>query len=79
MAEGKVGLVINFDSSARGLAESTFMTEKDTTTKFKMSLDMSEKDILKYSQITSLNVYGGAFTHTDSGTFKRKNEQMPKF
>ncbi|QUM86785.1 MULTISPECIES: heme-binding beta-barrel domain-containing protein [unclassified Moritella] len=78
VAEGKAGQVINFESSTRGVAESKFMTEKDTTTKFKMSLDMSEKDILKYSQITSLEVYGGAFTHTDSGTFKRKNEQTPK-
>ncbi|AGH82068.1 putative signal peptide protein [Psychromonas sp. CNPT3] len=63
--------IINFESAPRGIAESGFMTQKDTTTKFTMSLDLSKKDILKYTQMTSLNVYGKAFSHSDSATLKR--------
>jgi len=71
VAEGKAGNTINFETKLEGVAESQFMTEKDRTTKFTMSLDMSKKDILTYSQATTMHVYGKPFTHTDGGTLKR--------
>ena len=72
VAEGKAGKVMTFKTSNKGVAESQFMTQKDSTSNFMMTLDMSEKDTLKYSQVTSLSVYGKSFNHTDSGTLKRK-------
>lgn len=71
VAEGKAGDVIKFTTPKRGIAESSFMSQKDTTTNFLMTLDMSEKDIIRYSQTTSLEVYGKPFAHTDSSTLKR--------
>ncbi len=73
VSEGKSGQVINFETSPKGIAESQFMAENGTTTKFTMSLDMSKKDILRYSQTTNLHIYGKPFAHADSGILERIN------
>lgn len=71
VTEGKVGKKIQFNTQKRGIAESEYMTKNDTTTDFSMILDISEKDMIKYSQTTSLHVYDKPFSHTDSSTLIR--------
>ncbi|MNG20121.1 hypothetical protein D3C85_1201080 [compost metagenome] len=69
--EGKAGNKIEFKAGKRGIAESTYMTENDSTTDFSMTLDFSQKDLLKYNQTTNLMVYGKPFAHTDSASLTR--------
>ncbi len=71
VAEGKAGDTINFAVKPKGIAESQFMSEKATTTNFIMRLDMRDKDVLRYTQTTSLEIYGKPFAHTDSSTLIR--------
>ncbi|WP_070967233.1 heme-binding beta-barrel domain-containing protein [Vibrio sonorensis] len=71
VAEGKAGEVIEFKTQKRGIAESKYMTQHDTTIDFTMTLDLSETDRLKYSQTTALHVYGKPFNHSDSGSLIR--------
>ena len=71
VAEGKAGDTIEFKASTRGVAETEYMTKNDTTKNFTMRLDFSKKDVITYSQATSLHVYGKPFTHTDSSTLVR--------
>lgn len=71
VTEGKVGDKIEFKTQKRGIAESEYMTKNDTTTDFIMTFDMSEKDIIRYSQTTSLHVYDKPFSHTDTSTLER--------
>lgn len=68
VTEGSAGNKITFKTQKRGIAESEFMTKNDTTTDFSMTLDMSKKGKLQYTQITSLHVYGKPFAHSDSST-----------
>lgn len=68
VVEGKAGNKVDFKTGKRGIAESSYMSENDSTTDFMMSLDFSVKDQLKYNQTTSLQVYGKPFAHSDSGT-----------
>ncbi|MNH06897.1 hypothetical protein D3C79_662760 [compost metagenome] len=69
--EGKAGNKIDFKTGKRSLAESDYMSANGTTTDLVMSLDFTEKDMLKYTQTTSLNIYGNPFSHTDSGSLTR--------
>lgn len=71
VTEGAVGDKIQFKTKQRGIAESEYMTKNDTTTDFTMLLDISEKDVIRYSQTTSLHVYGKPFAHTDTSTLVR--------
>lgn len=71
VTEGTVGDKIQFKTKQRGIAESEYMTKNDTTTDFTMLLDISEKDVIRYSQTTSLHVYGKPFAHTDTSTLVR--------
>ncbi|WP_429073441.1 heme-binding beta-barrel domain-containing protein [Aeromonas veronii] len=73
VTEGKAGNKIEFKASKRGIAESNYMTINDSTTDFSMTLDFSEKDLLKYSQTTNLMVYGKPFAHSDSASLTRTN------
>ncbi|MEJ3634853.1 heme-binding beta-barrel domain-containing protein [Vibrio vulnificus] len=71
VTEGKVGDKIQFKTKQRGIAESEYMSKNDTTTDFTMLLDITEKDVIRYSQTTSLHVYGKPFAHTDTSTLVR--------
>ncbi len=71
VTEGKAGDKITFNTPKRGIAESEFMTKNATTTDFVMQLDMSEANVLKYSQTTSLNIYDKPFAHTDTSTLEK--------
>ncbi|EOV0110564.1 heme-binding beta-barrel domain-containing protein [Vibrio parahaemolyticus] len=71
VTEGKAGDKIEFKTQKRGIAESSYMSQNDSTTNFAMFFDMSEKDTLRYTQTTSLHVYGKPFAHTDSSTLIR--------
>lgn len=71
VTEGKAGNKIDFKTGKRGISESSYMTANDTTTGFAMTLDFSEKDLLRYTQTTSLNVYGKPFAHTDSSALAK--------
>ncbi len=73
VTEGEAGDKITFKTQERGIAESKFMTKNDSTTDFSMTLDMSEKGQLQYSQTTSLHVYGKPFAHSDSSTLMKIN------
>lgn len=71
VTEGKAGNKIDFKTGKRGISESSYMTANDTTTGFAMTLDFSQKDLLRYTQTTSLNVYGKPFAHTDSSALAK--------
>ncbi|ANS87343.1 hypothetical protein VSVS12_03642 [Vibrio scophthalmi] len=68
VTEGKVSDKIEFKTQKRGIAESEYMTKNDTTTDFSMLLDISDKEVIRYSQTTALHVYGKPFAHTDTST-----------
>lgn len=71
VTEGKAGNKVDFKTDKRGIAESSYMSENDSTTDFIMSLDLSVKNQLKYNQTTSLQVYGKPFAHSDSGSLTK--------
>lgn len=71
VTEGKAGNKIDFKTGNRGIAESSYMTDNDSTLDYILTLDFSEKDKLKYNQVTSLNVYGKPFAHSDSGSLTK--------
>jgi hypothetical protein len=54
-----------------GIAQSTFLTAKAKTTAYKHRSEISG-DTLKYSQTTSLEIYGRAVEHTDESVLIRK-------
>ncbi len=66
-AEGPAGDTMTLVASKRGIAESEYMTDNATTTGFTMNISISD-DTLTYSQTTGLEIYDGAFAHTDSST-----------
>ncbi len=70
VAEGKAGSKMTLTSTQRGVAESSYMNKKATTTSFSMTLDISP-DTFSYSQTTNLKIYGKEFPHTDSATLKK--------
>jgi len=73
VAEGKAGTKMKLEAPKRGIAESSFMSDKAATTAFSMTIDLSDKDTLKYTQNTALNIYGKPRVHTDSSVLKRVN------
>ncbi len=73
MAEGQVGDKIQFKTMQNGVAESEYLLENDTTQGFIMTLDISEDDVISYTQTTQLRVYGKPFSHTDTSTLVRVN------
>ncbi|WP_339674043.1 heme-binding beta-barrel domain-containing protein [Dasania marina] len=70
VAEGKAGSKMTLTAPQRGIAESSYMNAKATTTSFSMTIDISS-DTLIYSQTTGLKIYGKDFPHTDSATLKK--------
>ncbi len=70
VAEGKAGSKMTLTSTQPGVAESSYMNKKATTTRFSMNMDISP-DTFSYTQTTSLNIYGKEFPHTDSATLKK--------
>jgi hypothetical protein len=70
VAEGKAGSKMTLTSTQRGVAESSYMNKKATTTRFTMNMDISP-DTFSYTQTTSLKIYGKEFPHTDSATLKK--------
>lgn len=73
VAEGQVGDKIQFKTMQNGVAESEYLLENDTTQGFIMTLDISEDDVISYTQTTQLRVYGKPFSHTDTSTLVRVN------
>nr|WP_285378460.1 heme-binding beta-barrel domain-containing protein [Vibrio sp. B172a] len=71
VTEGKAGSRINFTAINSGIAQSKFMLDNALTTGFTMVMDFTEKDTLRYSQTTNLDIYGKPFSHSDSSTLKR--------
>ncbi|HDO1354865.1 TPA: FABP family protein [Aeromonas veronii] len=71
VTEGKAGNKIEFKTGKRGIAESAYMTTNDSTTDFSMTLDFSQKNLLKYNQTTSLMVYEKPFAHSDSASLTK--------
>lgn len=71
VTEGKAGNKIAFKTGKRGIAESVYMTSNDSTTDFSMTLDFSQKNLLKYNQTTSLIVYEKPFAHSDSASLTK--------
>ncbi|WP_231871174.1 heme-binding beta-barrel domain-containing protein [Halioglobus sp. HI00S01] len=57
-------------SETFGIVQSPFMLEKAKTTAFKMTMKVSG-DELVYEEITSLDIYGRQFEHTDGATLHR--------
>jgi hypothetical protein len=70
VAEGKAGSKMTLTAPQRGVAESSYMNKKATTTAFTMSMDIGS-DTFTYTQTTSLKIYGKDFAHTDSATLKK--------
>lgn len=70
VAEGKAGSKMTLTAPQRGIAESSYMNTKATTTSFTMTINISP-DMLTYSQTTGLKIYGKDFPHTDSATLKK--------
>jgi len=69
-AEGVAGNTMTLTAPARGIAESSYMTENASTTGFTMSIKIEENK-LTYSQNTMLDIYGQSMSHTDSSTLIR--------
>jgi len=70
VAEGTAGSKMTLTAPQRGVAESTYMNEKATTTSFSMTIDISP-DTFSYTQTTGLKIYGKDFPHTDSAILKK--------
>jgi len=66
-AEGKAGNTMTLIAPERGVAESSYMTEKASTTGFSMEIHI-EGNKLTYSQNTLLDIYGKSLSHTDGST-----------
>ncbi|WP_429738725.1 heme-binding beta-barrel domain-containing protein [Enterovibrio makurazakiensis] len=71
VTQGDAGNNIQFSTAKEGMAQSQYMFENATTSDFTMVLDFSEKDILRYTQTTSLNIYDKPFSHSDSSTLMK--------
>ena len=69
-AEGPAGKTMTLTAPARGIAESSYMTEKASTTGFSMNIKIEENK-LTYSQNTMLDIYGQSMSHTDGSTLIR--------
>lgn len=69
-AEGAAGNNMTLIAPPRGFAESTYMTDKASTTGFSMDIKI-EGDTLIYSQNTLLDIYGKSLSHTDGSTLIR--------
>ncbi len=70
VAEGKADSKMTLTAPQRGIAESSYMSKKATTTSFSMTIDISP-DTFTYTQTTGLKIYGKDFPHTDSATLKK--------
>ena len=70
VAEGKAGNKMTLTASKRGIAESSFMSANATTLDFSMTMDIG-KDVLTYSQTTTLHIYGKNSSHTDASSLKK--------
>ena len=57
-------------SESFGIAQSPFMLEKARTTAFSMTLIVAG-DSLRYTETTSLEIYGRSFAHTDNCELQR--------
>ncbi len=57
-------------SESFGISQSPFMLEKARTTAFSMTLTVAG-DALRYSETTSLEIYGRSFAHTDNCELQR--------
>lgn len=66
-AEGTAGNKMTLVAPERGFAESSYMTEKASTTGFSMNINI-EGNKLTYSQNTLLDIYGKSLSHTDGST-----------
>ncbi len=57
-------------SDTFGVVQSPFMLEKAKTTAFRMELSVKENK-LSYREVTSLEIYGKTFEHTDNSVLHR--------
>ncbi|HED33008.1 MAG TPA: DUF1794 domain-containing protein [Gammaproteobacteria bacterium] len=57
-------------SETFGIVQSPFMIEKAKTTAFRMALSV-KKNELKYHEVTSLEIYGKTFEHSDESILYR--------
>lgn len=73
-AEAKESNKIAFKASAKSgtIAQIRFMQKNAKVTNFTMNIDLTKKDIISYSMITTINIYGKKhFSHADTSTLKR--------
>jgi len=70
VAEGKAGEKMTLVANSDAVAESKFMKENASTTGFSFTIEISD-EILSYSQVTNLEIYGKPFAHSDSSKLKK--------
>ena len=68
--EGIFNVEAKQGSETFGIVQSPFMIEKAKTTFFRMELSVKNNE-LKYREITSLEIYGKTFEHTDESVLQR--------
>ena len=68
--EGVFNVEAKQGSETFGIVQSPFMIEKAKTTAFRMELSV-KNNVLKYREITSLEIYGKKFEHSDESVLQR--------
>lgn len=63
-------ITIEVATADSGVAQSDFMRDKASTTGFSQQISING-DELQYNQLTSLEIYGKSFDHTDVNQLKR--------